>query len=572
MRHFWRFLSLVIGVIAVLIGGYRWRRRLYAAALRLGPPRYRVIEQRGLRLPMRDGVKLATDLYQPHGLTSAAPTILIRSPYGRNGHHSPYGILLAFVGRRFAERGYNVVIQDVRGRFGSGGQFVPYFNERNDGLETLAWLREQAWFNGEIGLWGPSYLGIVQWAIADAPEVKALLPTLTSTRLLEVLYPSGVFDLGLALRWLTLFRALDRHEGRPLLSAAPMLWQIERQIAPATRHLPITEADAVALRERRDYFREWLQRTPEQDARFMAGLSEMQPAAVSAPIHLIAGWYDFFLRTQLEDYATLRAAGRRPYLTIGAWSHFSNVMATPDSLREGLAWFDAHLRGESGAVRADPVRVYVMGAAEWRTFPDWPPPAQPYALYLAELGGLAASLPAPSERPDHYPYDPANPTPALGGAYFGLGAGPRDNRRLEARRDVLTYTTSELSGPLTAIGPVRVRLFARSSLPHADFFARLCDVYPDGRSINVCDGLFRAGPETKQTPDGVWEMEIDLWATAYRFAPGHRIRLQISSGAHPRWARNLGTGDPLGTTLQRAEQTVYHDAAHPSALILPLPV
>ncbi|MCP4594133.1 MAG: CocE/NonD family hydrolase, partial [bacterium] len=187
---------------------------------------------------------------------------------------------------------------------------------------------------------------------------------------------------------------------------------------------------------------------------------------------------------------------------------------------------------------------------------------------------LATESPPAESSPDHYVYDPADPTPATGGPFLGRrGAGPQDNRALEARPDVLCYTTPPLQHDVDVIGPVRTELYVRSSLAHTDFFARLCDVEPDGRSINVCDGLFRVEPgKGEPQPDGSLRIEIDMWATAYRFRTGHRLRLQVSSGAHPRWSRNLGTGEPLatGTLLAVAEQAIYHDADHPSALVLPL--
>jgi hypothetical protein len=215
-----------------------------------------------------------------------------------------------------------------------------------------------------------------------------------------------------------------------------------------------------------------------------------------------------------------------------------------------------------------------MGADEWSELDDFPPPARQTRYYLHAQGGLTTDPPGGTSPPDGYRYDPANPTPALGGALLALkGAGPQDNGPLEARPDVLCYTTPPLTREVEVIGPVRLELFARSSLPYTDFFGRLCDVHPDGRSINVCDGLFRVEPGRAEVgPDQCLRIEIDMWATAHLFHRGHRLCLQISSGAHPRWSRNLGTGEALasGVTLAVAEQTVYHDEARPSALVLPV--
>jgi putative CocE/NonD family hydrolase len=243
-------------------------------------------------------------------------------------------------------------------------------------------------------------------------------------------------------------------------------------------------------------------------------------------------------------------------------------------LREGLRWFDAHLKGAGDHLRREPVRIYVMGANEWRELDDFPPPARPTRYYLHAEGGLTRDPPEGTAPPDGYRYDPADPTPALGGALLALkGAGPQDNRPLESRSDVLCYTTPPLARDLEVIGPARLELFVRSSLPHTDFFGRLCDVHPDGHSINICDGLFRVEPGRGEAgPDSTLRIEIDMWATAHRFRGGHRLRLVVSSGAHPRWSRNLGTGEApaTGVTMAVAEQSVYHDVAHPSALVLPI--
>lgn len=542
------------------------RRRLFAFLLRLPPPCYHVHVAEGQAVPMRDGVHLIADHYQPNTL-EPCPTILIRSPYGRRASAGFFGMLLAIIAQRFAERGYQVVVQDVRGRFDSGGEFNPYFNETRDGEDTLAWIKHRPWYNGKIGMWGPSYLGLVQWAVGT--HLDALVPSVTGSRLEMILYPDGAFDLGLALRWLTIFRALDKYAKRPLVAAAPMLLEVEHAIRPAFAHLPITEADTVALKQAAPYYRLWLEHPDPDDAVWQEARQTLDISHLKAPVHLMGGWYDFFLRTLLLDYHTLREAGQNPYLTIGPWSHFSNLMHLSSSLKPALAWFDAHLKGDSQGLREKPVRIYVMGANQWREMDDWPPPATPTPFYLHHHHQLAPMPPQGIEAPDCYHYDPQQPTPALGGAQFSLSAGPKDNRRHEQRPDVLTYTTLPLTYDVEVIGPVRLRLYAHSSRPYTDFFGRLCDVHPDGRSVNICDGLLRINPQhTMVGEDGVWCLEVDMWATAHRFKAGHCIRLQVSSGAHPRWCRNLGSESQ--TDLYCAEQTIYHDAVHPSALILPI--
>ncbi len=320
-------------------------------------------------------------------------------------------------------------------------------------------------------------------------------------------------------------------------------------------------------------YRAMLTHTQPDDPYWAARDHSRAVAGVGAPVHLIGGWYDYYLRDLLRDYAVLKAAGREPYLTIGPWYH-----AHPDmlmaGLREALAWFDAQLKGKPDALREKPVRLYVTGVGAWRDWDEFPPPARETRYYLHTGGRLATGLPPATSSSGGYCYDPADPTSALGGALLASkGAGRVDNRPLEARSDVLCYTSTPLAGDVEVAGPVRLELYARSSLAHTDFFGRLCDVYPDGRSVNVCDGLFRVAPGWGEAqPDGSLRVEIDMWATAHRFRVGHRLRLQVSSSAHPRWSRNLGTGEATatGVGMAVARQTVYHDAARPSALVLPV--
>ena len=241
--------------------------------------------------------------------------------------------------------------------------------------------------------------------------------------------------------------------------------------------------------------------------------------------------------------------------------------------QDTLAWLDAHLKNDRRRLRETPVRILVMGTKQWRDFADWPPPATIQRWHLQPQGGLAPA-PAPESDPDHYRYDPADPTPAVGGNSLGnpKRMGAKDNRDLEARSDVLVYTSAPLERDLEVIGPVNAEFFVHSSLEHTDFFARLCVVDLAGKSTNLCDGIVRLSSGQPAGDGGSLRVQIELWPTAYHFRPGERLRLQVSSGAHPRFVRNLGTGEPLatGTTLAVADQTVFHDPAHPSALSLPV--
>jgi putative CocE/NonD family hydrolase len=561
MKRFW---LVVLFLIAAL--GYGLRRSLFAWWLGLPRPRCRVRVERGLMIPMNDGVRLCADHYHPI-TTKQCPTILIRSPYGRNARLSAFGWLTEFCARRFAERGYEVLVQDTRGRFDSEGEFEPFFYEREDARSTFDWLAQQGWFDGQLGMWGPSYLGIVQWVAADDPVVKALFPGVTASNLYDLIFPDGALDLGLLMRWMALLRIQQKR--RSLMLQAAIMLEVERDVHPSFRHLPVIEADEAMRDGKVDYYRRWLD-AALYDPSFAEQLRPVDHRQVRAPAHLFGGWYDFFLRGMLEDYASLKAAGQTPYLTIGPWKHVSNLFLMPTMLKPGIEWFDAHLKSERHGLRSDPVRLYVMGANEWREYAEYPPPSRPQHYYLG--GGKRLELQPGDAPPSRYCYDPAQPTPIVGGTQFSLWAGPRDNRKLERRADVVTFTTEPLEHQVEVIGPVSVELYVRSSSEYTDFCARLCDVHPDGRSINICDGLFRVEPGKGEIqPDGSLRIKIDLWATAYRFLPGHRIRLLVSSSAHPRWARHTNTANPLTDTITRpAEQTVYHDRDHPSALVLPI--
>lgn len=558
----------LLAIMAVLgVTLYLNRRQLIARLLKLAPPQHAVIREADVSITMPDGVRLVADVYHPVGLTPA-PTVLMRTPYGRTNINQIFATL-------FAERGFNVVSQDVRGRFGSEGEFEPYVNEARDGQATLAWIAEQPWSNGRIGMYGQSYVGFVQWAAAASgtPHLHAMVPAITQSNL------GGPTDQGFmwldrTLRWILLLEAmtdqsLPAWQKMALSYYAPMQ---NRRVAAGWHHLPIATADTAVLGHPQDFYQTWAQHYQPDDPYWQAVDLRRKVADIAVPMHLVAGWYDIFLQGQLADYAALREAGHQPYLTIGPWTHMDQ-QGMVAAVREGLSWFTAKLKGEGDAVRPSPVRLYLQGADQWRDYEAWPPPAQASPFYLQALGQLGTAEPPAGSPPDQYRYDPADPTPNLGGALLSTEAGRVDNRPLEARPDVLTYTTEPLIEPLTVIGHVRLRLYVRSSLDHTDFYGRLCDVQPDGRSLNVCDGLLRVQPgRGEPQPDGSLLVEVDMTATAYRFLPGHRLRLQVSSGAHPRISRNLGTGEPVmhGTEMRIAHQTIYHDPNHPSALILPL--
>ncbi|HEX6873730.1 MAG TPA: CocE/NonD family hydrolase [Micromonosporaceae bacterium] len=552
------------------------------AALRLPPPLTREITvRRGLGLRTRDGVILRTDHYAPR--LAFAPTVLARTPYPRGGP-------TAVAARLIAERGFHVLISSCRGTGGSGGRFEPMRSERDDGLDTIEWLRRQPWYTGKLGTFGPSYVGYTQWAIADVPEVAAMATAVTASQFHDPTYAGDSFALFTTLAWASLLRA---QEG-PWLAGAVDLLRGQPRLRQALAHLPLAEADLLATGREVAFFRRWLELAGARHDPSMTGQAEEywaalrhdhRIAAVTAPVLMVGGWQDIFLPWQLEDYAALRAAGARPRLTIGPWHHGSRGLAAA-MLKESIDWFTTHLRGE--AVDAGwrqalggggPVRIYVTGGGGWREYDDWPPEGtRAEAWYLHRTpdrgGRLSPEPPAPSE-PDQFRYDPADPTPSVGGPLLlGNVAGVRDNREIEARPDVLVYTSETLADDIEIVGPVRASIRVRPSRPHFDIFVRLCDVEPgpNGRSLNVCDGLVRVDARRREAgPDGVLAVEVELWPAAHRFRTGHRLRVQVSGGAYPRYARNLGTPDPLATAvdLRPVIVDVHHDPAQPSAMLLP---
>ncbi|MEW2355941.1 CocE/NonD family hydrolase [Spirillospora sp. NPDC029432] len=537
-------------------------RRLGTTALGLRNGPHRVTVRRDLEVPAADGVTLLADHYAPVDV-DRPPTILVRSPYGRRG---PFGLMC---GQAFASHGFQAVVQSVRGGFGSGGVFEP-LDEREDGLATIAWLKEQPWFGGTFAMHGPSYLGYVQWAVAAeaGPELKALSMQVTASQFRDAINVGGTFALESTLIWVDLTSRMKH----PLSGLTTGIMSPRRARRAALSGRPLGELDVLATGEQQRFFQDLLVNgpdTPFWDRRdFSPTVSE-----VRAPVNMTGGWYDIFLPWQLKDYAALRAAGHRPYLTIGPWFHADQRMMR-GSIGESLKWFRAHLLDDPGELREQPVRVFVTGAAEeWREFPDWPVPGMRERRWHLRPGGGLAHERAGESEPDRYRYDPAHPTPFIGGpTLLGDNRPVADQRRLERRRDVLTYTSEPLAADLEIIGPVSAELFVRSDRAHTDLVVRLCDVAPDGESLNLCEGMRRLVPGTpEEDEEGVRRVAVELWPAGHRFAAGHRIRVQVASGAYPRVARNPGTGEPIGTAsrMLAAEQEIFHEPGRPSAIVLP---
>jgi uncharacterized protein len=528
---------------------------------RIPPARTRAVSvRRDLEVVMPDGVTLLADRYRARA-DGTQPIILMRSPYGRGGYW-------ALGARLFAERGYQVVVQSCRGTGGSGGTFNAYRHEAQDGRTTLAWIERQPWFSGKVASFGPSYLGIVQWALATdpTPSLRAMSAPISSARVRAFTYPGGSFSLDSTLTWLALLAG----QRRGVRAGLGELLARRRRMARGFATLPLSDADVAVTGEQVPFYQDWLARI--DDNAFWAPVEfDRHLDSIAVPVTMVTGWYDMFLPAQLADYRALRAGGRDARLTIGPWKHTDPGVAA-ESMRDSLDWFGRHLLGGDGGPPRARVRIFLGGARRWLDLDEWPPPARSVPWHL-HPGGLLHTRPPGASAPDRYRYDPSDPTPSVGGTLLSRSGGTRDNRGLERRSDVLVYTTVPLVRDIEVIGPVHARLHVRSRLEHTDFFVRLCDVEPSGTSRNICDGLVRLTPASWQRgSDGVASVEVPLWPAAHVFRRGHRIRVQVSSGAHPRFARNLGGGEPLATavTMHPADQEVWHDAGHLSAIVLPV--
>ena len=523
--------------------------------------------ERNLPVTAADGARLLLDHYSPVPGDPRVERVVvwIRTPYGRKG--------IASIASRFAKAGAHVVVEAVRGTDGSGGTFDGVTFAPQDGVDIAAWLRAQPWFGGTIVTWGLSALGYACWALAglDLPEWRlAILQDAQSELRDAVIYPGGAFAGKVMLGYVHDVAWQARHPGASLPRTMLASVRGARRVKKVLAELPLGTADQRLVGHRVDYFQEWLAR--EQDEEYWKRLDlRRNVAGMPSLVHLASGWYDVCLSSVLADYRALREAGKQVRLVVGPWYHGRGVMD-----RAYRAEVDVWLRAAATGTDPDavPVRVHVGGLDQWRDLPDWPPPGYTAVEWRLQPDGALAERPAPDSPPDRYRYDPVEPTPAVGGAMenFDGGAGTKDNRRLEQRADVLTYTSGPLEQDLEVIGPVSATVVFRSTLPHTDLLARVCDVHPDGRSVNLCDGVRRLRPlDPPASQDGTRTVVIDLIGIAHCFHAGHRLRLHVSSGAHPRLVRNTGTGEPLATAteLRPADQEVFHDPEHPSVLTLP---
>lgn len=586
----------------------------------LGAPRARnSYHVEAVRVPMRDGVVLLADHFAP---ATGRPrgTVLVRTPYGRGFPTSHLN------GRLLAAHGYHVLIQSVRGTFGSGGTFSPMAQETDDGVDTVAWLRGRPWFDGRLATLGGSYLGWTQWALLQdpPPEVKTVIVYVGPHDFRDAVYGRGAFTLGDFLGWSD--QVATQEEGG-LVRRALRGATAGRRMAPILAGLPLPDAAEPLLRGRAPWYRQWLSHPDGDDPWWAPYRANVALQRVDVPVLLVGGWQDLFVDQTLEQYDALRDRGVDVGLTIGGWTHLQvGAQGAPVVHRETLAWLDHHLAGE-GAPRRRPVRVFRTGERAWHELDAWPPPSTPAAYRLRADGTLTgdpAGGPVTTGRADStvttdpdggpvmtgradgtltdpvgeprtagragsaattdpttdpagdpasdpatvtFRYDPADPTPSVGGRVLTGSMGVRDNRALEARADVRTFTSAPLPAALDLAGSPVAELAIEVDNAHADVFVRLCDVDRRGRSRNVADRLLRLDPSI---PAGtVQRLTLVLDPCFHRVLPGHHLRLQVSGGAFPRYARNLGTaGTPVESHAMRPSVHTVH--CRESRLVLPV--
>lgn len=549
----------------------------------------------GATMATSDGVTLVMDIILPPG-PGPFPVMLWRSPYNKEG-------VTAGEGRKFVEAGYAVVAQDTRGRTDSEGDWYPFKHESRDGAETQAWVASQPWCDGRIGLAGGSYLGFTQTISGPvAPDaVKAMIPEVPwGNTYRDVLYWGGVFQLQLGFFWGGSQYLADVGKPMPDMTGKDLFGE-----------LPLLVWDNKILGDNVAYLDDWIRHPTEDEywdsVKIGSGVHEIRAAAL-----YIGGWYDIFATGVLNLWSDVRRnaktgeAANSQFLVIGPWGHggpqkegktgaldFGKVsFVDKNSMR--MAFLDEYVRGNAGAFssKQPPLMYFVMGSNRWKSAHEWPLSEVEYRpLFLSGSGSTltpseSASLlwtaPSGPKESDTFTYDPANPTPTNGGQLLWPTAGPQDQTAVEARSDVLVYSTDILTETVEVTGPVKLILYASTSAVDTDFTGKLIDVYPgaDGKEVpyNLTDGILRARFRDSEKgirliePGRVYSYEIDLGVTSNAFLPGHRIRVEIASSNFPRFDRNLNTGQEVGTTSEMvpAQQAIYRGRGFASRLILPV--
>jgi putative CocE/NonD family hydrolase len=569
---------------------------LPAARNAAGDENYAVTINRNIAMKTRDGVTLYADVYRPKA-ESKFPVLLTRTPYDKS---QPFN---SYVCTRAAEAGYACVVQDVRGRFLSGGEWYPFKHESLDGYDTVEWLAHQPWSTGMIGMWGGSYVGATQLlaALAKPPHLAGIFPTITASDYHENwTYQGGAFEQWFNESWTS---GLAEDTQRRYTAG-------EKKVLDWVNTLPLGDYPILKAADTKTvatYFQDWLAH-PNYDDYWKQWSIEADYSRVQVPAFHVGGWYDIFLGGTLRNYQGLKAGAGMVYarnnqrLVIEIGGHAGGgekigdvtfgKQATWDQAGAMLRWYDYIIKSApNGMDQEKPVRLFTMGRNEWRDFDDWPPPgAQPQRMYLHSsgsangsdgAGSLSFTAPTGEESSDHYVYDPANPVQTRGGPLCCennlLTAGPKEQRDIETRKDILIYSTEALSQEIDVTGPVTVELYVKSSAVDTDFTAKLVDVWPNGFVQNITEGILRMRYRNSREklelmkPGDVYKITVDLWATSNVFQAGHKLRIEISSSNYPRFDRNLNTGDPdvaHATKKIVATNTILHDKDHPSAIVL----
>jgi putative CocE/NonD family hydrolase len=544
------------------------------AAEQPSEPVYGVKHEVKVPVPMRDGVKLAAEVYRPDAPGEFPSLMLLR--YFRGGHQNQRGEF-------FAQRGYAVALVDCRGRYDSEGTWTPYVNDPRDGYDAQQWLGSRPWSNGRIGTFGLSYNAFTSYMAAPlaSAHLKCIFARSGQQTNFGHLYNDGVMQLNVVFEF-----GLHTKQG----SQTQRIFPVDH---PHYRRLPLL--DAVDDFPGVEHVRDWFAHARYDDYWKAYGIKEKYPQ-ITAPAFFITGWYDNLLHENWRNFTGFReqggseAARKGTRILVGNWAH-GGSSGYPGLLDLQLRWYDFWLKGiPNGIDREPPIKIYVMGRDQWRNENEWPLARTRFTKFYLHSdgqansargdGALTASLPADDGPPDRFVYDSENPVYTLGGQISTHNdvRGPKDRRSVQQRDDVLVYTTEPLAEDLEVTGPVELQLFIASSAVDTDFTGTLTDVHPDGAAIHVCEGIrgvtFRDSLEnpTPIEPGKVYRLTISLWETSMVFKAGHRIRLEVSSSNFPRYARNQNTGLPLGTSalVKKADQTVYHDAARPSCLVLPV--
>jgi uncharacterized protein len=555
---------------------------------------YDVQIERGVAVKMRDGVTLRADIYRPKA-DGRFPVLLQRTPYNK---------AVCDFCLRAAARGVVAIVQDVRGRYTSEGDWYPFKNESNDGYDTVEWAAALPYSDGKVGMWGGSYVGATQMltAIASPPHLAGIFPFVTASNYHDGwTYQGGAFEQWFNESW-TSGLAEDTLDRRVARGTNAMDWA---ETLPLSDYPLLRLGGHMRLGELAPYFLDWLAH-PAYDDYWKRWSIEEHFSSIRVPVYSVGAWYDIFLGGTLRNYLGVKArggseaarTGGRLLVMIGGHAGGGRKIGEVDFGPaaeldlEGLTldWYDHLLKGQSNAVASQkPVKIFVLGENVWREEDAWPPARAVSTRYyvhsdggansLAGSGTLDTTAPA-DEKPDRFIYDPADPVPTVGGPLCcdsaHLAPGPRDQRPVEAREDVLVYATPPFEKDFEVTGPVSLELFASSSAVDTDFTGKLVDVWPDGFAQNLTEGIQRARYRNSQekaeflNPAQIYELTLDLWATSNVFRAGHRLRLEISSSNFPRFDRNLNSGEEPESRQHfvKATNTIYHDREHPTALVL----